>query len=305
MGQQFILNELKHAEKIINDNLYQLEYSTLYEDLHIVANYYYAVMQYRRPKIKELLLDLSKRRYSKFDEDISRCQKIIDTAVKKAGEYKLLQCDSITITKNEMNTIREINDKTLERLAFTLLCIAKYQLKRNSDFGGWCNANPRDIFSLAKIKNGKSKDNAGIKTGDLYLSYLYSHGLITINRDIRKWNIKVLFMDNDSEPEMTISDFRDLGYLYNAYKGDKFFACKGCGIITKVYASNDETGLCKSCLLKSKLKYIECTDCGKVFTADRRGGYQVKRCSDCQAKHKKATYKAWIRKNSKNNRETA
>lgn len=53
-------------------------------------------------------------------------QDTIERQVKKAKKYSLIEIDFIPITKNELDTIKSIKNKPQERLAFTLLCLAKF-----------------------------------------------------------------------------------------------------------------------------------------------------------------------------------
>ena len=48
-------------------------------------------------------------------------------------------------------TIEEIHDKVLERLAFTLLCLAKFRNFRNPNNNNWVNYSNGEIYSMACI----------------------------------------------------------------------------------------------------------------------------------------------------------
>lgn len=69
----------------------------------------------------------------------------------KAGNYPLCECDGIWITEHEIKTIEQIHDKVLERLAFTLLCLAKFQNYRNPNNHHWIPYPNGEIYAMACI----------------------------------------------------------------------------------------------------------------------------------------------------------
>lgn len=301
MKKRLILNEIKHVENIISDKLYRLDVSYVYSDLSIMANYYYQVLQYRRPKIKEILKDYASKHYDRYDD---RTAAMIDKIVDKAGKYKMLEYNSICVTKNEMQTIKALDDKTLEKLAFTLLCVAKYQKLKNPDFAGWCNMTEQELMTLAKIKNSKSKNYEDITVGTIYLGRLYQAGLIKFNHHHSSDNTQVLFIDNDSEPELTITNLDDLGYQYLLYKNQNkkkigFFKCSGCDKLIKNYGDNMIKQYCPSCLLRMNVKIGACIDCGKVYTNGKFAGSRNVRCPDCQKIRNRQKVKEWKEKQKK------
>ena len=64
----------------------------------------------------------------------------------KAKKYPLCECKGVWITENELKTINEIHDKVLERLAFTLLCLAKFRNFRNLKNNNWVNYRNGEIY---------------------------------------------------------------------------------------------------------------------------------------------------------------
>jgi len=170
---------------------------------------------------------------------------IIEKYAHKAGKYKLLELDGIWITTNELKTITDLNNKVLERLAFTLLCLAKFKNKRNENNNSWVNNEDSEIFKLARITTSAFDK-------DIRFNQLRKLGLLEYARKISNLNIQVLYVDDKSKNELFISDFRELGYEYLLYKGGSFIRCADCGILTR--RTNNRIKYCKCCSNENKLK---------------------------------------------------
>ena len=64
-------------------------------------------------------------------------------------------------------------------------------------------------------------------------------------------NIQVLFIDNESEDKLFISDFRKLGNEWRLYKGDKYIRCADCNILVK--KKKGTTKYCLNCKKENNL----------------------------------------------------
>lgn len=163
----------------------------------------------------------------------------------KAEKYALCECRGVWITKNELITIKEISNKVLERLAFTLLCLAKFRNFRSSNNNNWVNYSNGEIYKLACI-------NTTAFDKDLKFNQLKELGLIEYAKKVDNLNIRVLYIDDDSENKLFISDFRKLGYEWRLYKGEKYIRCSDCGVLTRVKANNQK--YCKDCAYDKQLE---------------------------------------------------
>lgn len=168
----------------------------------------------------------------------------------KAAKYPLCECNGVWITENELKTINEIHDKVLERLAFTLLCLAKFRNFRNPNNNNWVNYSNGEIYSIACI-------NTTAFEKDIKLNTLKELGLIEYAKKVDNLNIQVLYIDDDSENKLFISDFRKLGYEWRLYKGEKYIRCADCGILVK----------------KSSNRKKYCKDCGKNIKNEQNKSY--------------------------------
>lgn len=210
-------------------------------------------------------------------------QETIERQVKKAKKYSLIEIDFIPITKNELDTIKAINNKPQERLAFTLLCLAKFGNAVNLQNNDWTNREDKEIFRMANIQVSVEKQSAMVNS-------LRNKGLIQYSRIVDNLNTNVLFIDNESEVILEIEDFRNLGYEYALYCGEKFFKCENCGVLVRQNEKNNKK-LCNECSKYQPLeeKVIKCQECKKLFIV--KGIVKnVKRCPECQEKADKERY---------------
>lgn len=190
--------------------------------------------------IKELndFMDKHYPRYNPVDWDTS-----LKKYANKSGKYPLCECRGVWITENELKTIEEIHDKVLERLAFTLLCLAKFRNFRNPKNNNWVNYSNGEIYSIACI-------NATAFEKDIKFSKLKELGLIEYAKKVNNLNIQILYIDDNSEKKLFIYDFRKLGYEWRLYKGEKYIRCSDCGILVK--KTSNRKKYCKDCKENAK-----------------------------------------------------
>ena len=164
----------------------------------------------------------------------------LELALNRALKYDAIQIDSIEITAPEMARIDALEGKQIRRLAFTLLCLAKYWNLVNPNCDSWVNNKDSEIMRMANI-------NTSIKRQSLMYYNLNELGMVQFSRRVDNTNVKVCFIE-DGETVMTITDFRNLGYQYLKYRGEPYFECANCGLVIK---QNTSAG--------RKLKY--CREC--------------------------------------------
>ena len=91
---------------------------------------------------------------------------------------------------------------------------------------------------------------------DVKFNKLKELGLIEYAKKVNNLNIQVLYIDDDSENKLFISDFRKLGYEWRLYKGEKYIRCADCGILVK--NTNSKRRYCKECAKnQNKIKTLE------------------------------------------------
>ena len=165
----------------------------------------------------------------------------LDYAVSRAVKYESIDIDSIDITDAEMRKIDSLDGKQIKRLAFTLLCLAKYWKIVIPGGDYWVNNKDTEIMTLANI-------NTSIKRQGLMYWTLREAGMVQFSKKVDNTNVKVCFVE-DGEVVLHITDFRNLGYQYLMYHGEPYFVCANCGITAKL----DNPGVgrkqryCKKC----------------------------------------------------------
>lgn len=237
-----VLNEYSWAENAIREH-------TLgrhpYETLSRVAKYY-TYTNHKRQEVRKLL-----------DGFMLSCDPTaslvawsdtLDNAAKYASKYPLIMIQKISISKPEMDKIDALQGKQLRRLAFTLLCIAKYlhEVSPNTDF--WVNTPDNEIMAMANI-------NTSIKRQSSMYNQLKEAGMVRFSKRIDNLSVQVLFAE-DGEEVLAITDFRNLGYQYLMYHGEPYFVCTNCGITTKIkdpaYISRRK--YCDECAVKIRTR---------------------------------------------------
>lgn len=270
---ELIMNERQVAESIISNGDINTDTAS---KLFLLAKYYKHMG--KKPKqIKNELAQIMADKYNNYNPD--DWDVIIQKYSDKAGNYSLVEIDEVPITKNELKTISQINNKKLEKLAFTILVLAKFCNMRNQNNNNWVMVDEYSVFKRAKI------------TGTIQAQYscfysLAKMDLITYSRKVDNINVKVGFIDNESDIVLRVDDLRELGYQYLMYKGEKFIKCAECGIVTRATVHNKR--YCKNCAGYQPIlsKVIKCCDCGKEFEV-KSSVKNKKRCDECQKEHVK------------------
>ena len=284
-----ILNEREFAEQCIkNKDIRKSPYNTL----NIIARYYYHAMGLKPRQIKPLLYEFLDLAYPRYTASKSKWADNVEKITRNAHKYPLFESVGVWITESEFEKVQSIENRDLEKLAFTLLCLAKFHNQKKTENNNWSNTSIMDIFKMANISC--SRDEKAHNIGDLIRS-----GLVRFpEKDIANLNLQVLFVDDESEKMFIVDDFRDLGNKYLSQIESGFVRCAKCGRLIK----NNKYGNKKYCSVcakhtPQKTKQINCIDCGKTIIV---GSKNVKtcRCPDCQKENDRRRKREWKQKNS-------
>lgn len=267
-----ILNECEYAEqRLKNNDIGEKPYITI----SIIAKYLYHKMGYRKKKIIEALTSFMEKSSKDYLANRHYWDGHIEKIASNAGKYELFEIDGVWITKAEFAKIAELQDQLLEKLTFTLLCLAKLYNLRNPNNNSWVNNEVREVFKLARIS---------CRTDDMYeyLCELEYEGYLESPKRNDNLSNRVTFAEADGEKILLVSDFRELGYEYLKYRGGNYTACTECGALFP----NNKYGnrkFCDRCRAYTKIeqKSLICIDCGEMFTIGSKNS-RAKRCPSCQ-----------------------
>lgn len=233
-----ILNEYETAERAIGEHTLG---KNPVETLRCVSKYYLE-NRYSKADTRRLLDQF----LVQCDPQVSvvRWSDTLDRIVRKAGKHPLIRLDGIEVTKPELAAIERLEGTQTRRLAFTLLCVAKYWDTISEKNHHWVNTPDSEVMKMANIRTS-------IKRQCAMFTSLRDDGLIRFSRKVDNLNVQVLFMQ-DGERAMYIRDFRNLGYQYMMFYGGPYYECVNCGLTVKIQkpARGRPPKYCPSCAVE-------------------------------------------------------
>ena len=233
-----VLNEKKHAEYIIGKGeVSNKPNSTLF----LLGKYYRQNKKLNKEQTFNKLNEFMEKNYKNYNS--ATWEDIIEDISKKANKYPLREIDYIEITQSEIDTIRNICNIKYEKLLFTMLCYSKLYNKISDKNNGWVNTDIKEVFRVARVTVRYRNDKF------LYLNDLETAGLISFSNKNDNLNLRITFVDDNSEAVLKVDDFRELGYEYLNYIGDgKFIRCECCKRLVRVINKFDSsTKYCSKC----------------------------------------------------------
>lgn len=238
-----VLNEKKQAEYIIEKGeVGNKPTSTLF----LLAKYYRQKENLNKEQTFNKLNEFMESNYKNFNS--ATWEDIIENISKKANKYPLREIDYIEITQSEIDTIRNVCNIKYEKLLFATLCYAKLYNKISDKNNGWVNTDIKELFRIARVTVRYRNDKF------LYLNDLETAGLISFSNKNDNLNLRVTFIDDNSEVVLKIDDFRELGYEYLNYIGDgKFIRCECCKKLVRKSSKNMK--YCNKCSKEKQLEW--------------------------------------------------
>lgn len=237
-----VLNELTWAENAIREKMLGKK---PYETIMRVAKYFVhkgLSKKEVRSNVEAFILSCDP------SFPIHKWSEPLDSIIKTAFKRPIIIIDGVPITKNELSRIEKVEGKQARRLAFTLLCIAKYNVAVDPNTNYWVSTPDNEILRMANI-------SASVHRQCALFRQLRDEGLIQFSKQIDNLSVRVLFADND-EMAMNITDYRNIGYQYMKQYGEPYFVCSHCGITTK--RNNPGVGrkqkYCNSCATEIRVK---------------------------------------------------
>lgn len=221
-----VLNEHEWAEEMLATRSLGKK---PFETLHRVARYYID-SGYQRHDARKLL-----------DTFLLQCDptaslpkwiNTLDAAVSLASKRKAVHIESLDIRKIEMDAISSLPGRQTKRLAFTLLCLAKYWDLATGQRSHWVNSKDSDIMRMANVRTSIKRQS------DMYRQ-MYEDGMVEFSKKIDNTNVRVCFVAEEGDVALRVTDMRNLGYQYMMYDGDQnYIRCKHCGLVIKKHIPN-------------------------------------------------------------------
>lgn len=288
-----ILNEKKYAEKMLE--LGEFNPKDLGSVVALLTRYMYQE-KYTQKEIYNNIEEFATKVVPEFD--INTWYSFIDKCISKAKKRDLLKIDYVPVTQKELDTIKALKNPVRERLVFTLLVIAKFNNLKSETNNNWINYSMDVFFKLARV-------TCKVDERPNMLYDLKEAGLLEVSKKITHFNIRVTFVDNESDPVLKITDMRELGYQYQELGvKSKIKRCKRCGIPYKVKSSKGGTPYCTDCQKNpsdERIKIISCESCGSKFLTSSKNN-RTSLCFTCQYKknqEKKRNFIRNLRRNQK------
>lgn len=240
-----VTNERKYAEGVLNGTQKRM-LKKPQSTLNILAKHYFSEV-FDKSEISDKLREYVNKNH--LANSPEQCKLMISLATKNLGKYPLVEIDEIPISKSEINKILNIkskrykahNAKTLQKLAFSLLCLGKFQLMKGRN-EPWVSIELDVLFKIANI------DCSSRETQIMHLIDLKDIGLIEVTSSASDSSFKVLYIEQ-GETEITVCDINECGKVYEQYLGTPFVRCEYCGGLTEV--KSNRTKYCNDCYLQN------------------------------------------------------
>ena len=244
--KEFIFDEKKYAEDMIFDH--KVDRSNINAYIFQLAKYNYFVENMDDDSNYHNIVDYLRKYCSMFAES-DYCIKI-EKIIKQVKKREYVKVNSIKIRQSELDFIKSLDNIRQEKLAFVLLCVAKYWDAVSDKNNHWVNSSDKDIMQMANI-------NTSIQRQSLMFAELRNAGFIRFSKKIDNLNVQVCFMES-GKTGMHIQDFRNLGYQYMKHYGGQYFECVNCGLTVKMQepAKGRPQKYCPNCAVELHTRQI-------------------------------------------------
>lgn len=275
-----VLNEVAVVKKIIEDGTVG---NSIVENTILLVKYYCSIYitdkgRLQRTRVTEKVLTYLKDVVPDYELEDWRDR--INKYINRFRNTPLYQVKYIGISQSELDTIRNIENKKLEKIAFVSLVYAKYFDLRNPNNHHYVNVDYQTVFKSARVAGSKFDQ-------PMILHELKELGLVERAKWFNNPNYKVTFIDESMDNVvLKVVDLRELGYQYLRWRDNipnQFIECAECGVLIRKKSNN--TKYCHNCCgyQPITIKTLTCIDCDKEFVVSSSA--RSKRCPECR--HKK------------------
>lgn len=239
--KEYIFNEKNHIEKMIAERYVDATNPT--NTIRKLARYNFYVNEYSKSKNYNSIVEYMSQNYDDFSE--FAYQKDIDGCIKDVQKTPWKDISSIDVTKSEIDFIMALNDIKKQKIAFVLLCTAKYRDAYNENNNHKTDISMTDLYKMARVVLPQNERS-------IFLYFLTQDNLIEKHTFAGVKNKKLLFVSEDPNDEVVISlkevDFLELAYVYLDYINNHigYGICARCGRLMKHSKTKPRT-YCEEC----------------------------------------------------------
>jgi hypothetical protein len=240
MMKKFVFDGLSYAKSVIDDHT--VDENNVNEHIMQLAKYNFYVNKMNDTENYSAIVEYLRKHWKAFAE--SDYEKKIEDYVKNAQKYPFKSIESIKITRKELDFIANLNNIRLEKIAFVLLCIAKYECYYHDEPKYWIAWSLNNISKLARVHVTKDENRKLFRE-------LVVTGVIESNSSAGNLYEHILFVSNDVNDEVVLElsevDYKELAYTYLFYKNgfSGYVHCDKCGRLVKQKSNRQK--FCNEC----------------------------------------------------------
>lgn len=161
----------------------------------------------------------------------------INRIVQEVDRRKPVAIDRIIITEPEIARINTLDSVQIQRVAFALLCLAKYWDARFESTSHLVHTPHIELFRLANV-------STSLDRRCMILRRLRDCGMITYRKYFTDLRVSVNYIE-DGAQAMCVTDMRNLGYQYMALNESGYMECESCGLVIRKKTNNQR--YCPEC----------------------------------------------------------
>lgn len=236
--KEYIFNEQRSIENVISTG--EVDVINPTNTIRKLARYNFYVNQYNKTKNYNEIVSYMSANYKDFSE--FAYQKDINGCIRDVEKTPWKDIDKIDIKKSEIDIIAALDDIKKQKIAFVLLCTAKYRDAYNENNGHKTDISTTDLYKMARVVIPQTERT-------VFLHFLTQNELVEKHTYAGVKNKKLLFISEDENDEIVMTlqevDFLELAYVYMDYINNHigYKRCERCSRMIK----NNKNGTRKYC----------------------------------------------------------
>ena len=240
MMKKFVFDGLSYAKNVIDDH--NIDEKNANEHMMLLAKYNFHAKKMDDTSNYHSIIQYMSTYWKGFME--ADHQQKIEDFIKNAHKFGFKSVESVKITRKELNFIASLGNIRLEKVAFVLLCIAKYECYYHDEPKYWICWPLNAISKLARVHVTKNENLKLFR--ELVLT-----GAIESNSSGVNLYEHILFVSDGKDDEVVLelseNDYKELAYTYLYYKNgfSGYIHCEKCGRLVKQKSNRQK--FCDEC----------------------------------------------------------